>query len=216
MKILLIEDDFDLSNTINQYLTKKQHNIIQIFDGSKAYYHIVDEGRYDLYLVDIRLPTVDGLVLTALIKDTYPNANIIVITAESDNINMKKAYELGCDQYIKKPLSFSELDAKMGYFDRKKSGVVYITDQLRYERGKKVLENLHEKIQLSHMESELINLLLEYRGEIVGIERLCEAIWGVDYQECKIRQLINRLKSKVPELEGVIINKKGEGYRLND
>lgn len=216
MEILLIEDDLDLSDTIKQYLTKKRHNITQIFDGDKAFYRIVDDGRYDLYLVDIRLPNVDGLVLTELIRDTHSNANIVIITAESDNSNMKKAYELGCDQYIKKPLSFSELDAKMGYFERKKNEVIYLGDDLRYIKQQKLLENLQQKIQLSHLESELINVLVEYRGEIVSVSLLCETLWGIDYKDCKIRQLINRLKSKVPELEKVITNIKGEGYRLDE
>lgn len=112
MNILLIEDDITLNDTIAEYLKFKGDDIESLEDGDKAI-EIIDSKVFDLYIIDINIPNINGLDLLKYICQKDTKTPIIIITASLELENFKTAYKSGCDDYIKKPFYLEELDIRI-------------------------------------------------------------------------------------------------------
>ncbi|MBF0265644.1 MAG: diguanylate cyclase [Gammaproteobacteria bacterium] len=112
MKILLIEDDVVLNETIDNYLSMKGNELTTFDDGANAI-EVIDKSSFDLYIIDINIPNINGLELVKLIRLNDPDAPIIIITASMELGHFKSAYHLGCDDYLKKPFHLEELEIRI-------------------------------------------------------------------------------------------------------
>lgn len=117
MKIFLLEDDYSLNEAIKEIIELENHSVKNFYDGQTAFDNI--SNNFDLYILDINIPNINGLEILKNIKNINPKTKVIIISANI-NINLiKEAYNLGCDDYIKKPFDIEELLLKIHRYENK-------------------------------------------------------------------------------------------------
>lgn len=225
MKILLVEDDKQLGRALKKTLEAKGYEVNHIEDGEDAFNDILI-NEYDVYLLDINLPKIDGLKLIKLIRHKNSEAIIIMITASAEIEDMEKAYgenHDGCDEYIKKPFHSEELLLRINHWLKvKKEQCVKSAEDLQkitidnmdfyfdtldlYIDG--VLANLRKK------EKRLLAILLKNIGKTVSKEEIVSYVWeNENRKEYPLRQLVSELKNKLPK--DYITSVVGIGYRFD-
>ena len=208
MKLMLVEDEYLLNKTIKTYLASKGFEVDGFVDGLEAV-NAVSDG-YDVFIVDIDLPQINGIGILEHIRNLYPQVPVIMISATIDMEMVTQAYTKGCSDYLKKPFDIKELELKIRAFTRSMKTVIKLNETLAYDKEAQQLIYKDEFITLTPQENTFLLLLLENRGRVVESEKIEVSIWGVDNAKPPLRQLVNRLRNKIPE--GVIKNRIGEGY----
>jgi len=224
MKILLVEDDKQLGRALKKTLEAKEgYEVNHIEDGEDAFNDILIH-KYDVYLLDINLPKIDGIKLIKLIRHKNPQAIIIMITASAEIEDMEKAYgenHDGCDEYIKKPFRSEELLLRINHWLKVRKdtclkngtkekitidNMEFYFDTLDlYVDG--VLANLRKK------EKRLLTILLKNIGKTVQKEEIVNFVWENETKkEYPLRQLVSELKNKLPG--DYITSVVGIGYRF--
>jgi DNA-binding response OmpR family regulator len=197
-KILLVEDDFQIREIVEDYINKKGEGIYTLVtaaDGDEGMDMIL-ENEFDLVLLDIMLPGMDGFALCREIRrdSTCP---IIFLTAKSREEDKLYGYDLGCDDYITKPFSLAELYAKINALLKRSKGMVG-SDSISCGRITimpgiyKVLVDQQE-IVLPPKEYVMLKCLMENKNHLVTRDTLLTRIWGYDY-EGSTRVVDNHMK----------------------
>ncbi len=200
MKILLLEDDIALNKAIRKVLELDHHEVAVFTDGKE----VLDAlpGSYDLYILDINVPHITGLQLLGKIMEVRSDAQVMIISSNTDLESIEKAYGIGCVDYLKKPFHITELRAKINRIKPPK------TDLLSKVK-------LHsEKEVLTKKERKLLALLLEHMGETVTYKMIAREIYDNKEMSMEaLRTLMRRLRAK---LQGDIIhNILDEGYSIS-
>lgn len=213
MKIILIEDDIYLNTLICDVLVTQGHEVDAYADGAKALKAI--DKKYDLYIIDLSLPNVSGFEISQKVKEVSGKTPIIVISAEDNIETILKAYDLGCQDYIKKPFNVKELLAKVKIIANAiPSSIVKIGEGCLYNKDKKVLTVDGNIFHLTQKETKMLHLLVANLGNTVSNEDAEKYIWGDNMGNGYVRQLISKLRKKLPNVE--IYNHSGNGYRLEE
>ena len=205
---MLVEDEYLLNKTIKTYLETKNYKVDSYADGLEALEEIVK--GYDLFILDIDIPNISGIELLEQIRKLYQTTPIIIMSATIDMNMITSAYTKGCNDYLRKPFDIKELALKIEAFTRTVDKFVVLHESLLYNKDSNTLSYENREILLTFHEQLFLSLLLQNRGNIVNSEQLEYAIWGVDDAVPHLRQLISRLRKKLPL--DVIQNRVGEGY----
>lgn len=210
MKIFLLEDDYLLNKAITQYLVSKGFIIEAYYDGIEAIKAI--SNHFDLMILDIDIPQLNGITVMEEIRKLYPAKPIIMISATIDIDTISKAYEKGCNDYMKKPFDIRELELKIRAFkkDTVNSMPIQIFERLEYNLEDQRLLHHSREITLTPKEKKLFHLLIENKGRTVSPELLERTIWGMNAESMHLRQLVARLRKKLPN--NCIQNRTGSGY----
>ncbi len=211
MKIFLLEDDYSLNETIKETLELNNHKVETFYDGEVAFNNITFE--YDLYILDINTPSINGLEILKSIKKANQKAKVIMISANINIQAIKESYFSGCDDYIKKPFDIEELILKIERFDVKEENI-FLDENIYFDTISKNLilkNNDNEKIDLTKIEKTLLILLLENRGKTISCENIEDFVYkGEAKSSSSIRSLVKRLRKKLPN--NMIQNSINEGY----
>lgn len=210
MKIFLLEDDYLLNKAINQYLTAKDFKVTSFFNGAEAIKAITDD--YDLMILDIDIPQLNGITVMEEIRNLYPKKPVIMISATIDIDMISKAYEKGCNDYMKKPFDIRELELKIRAFTNTNTPSIMISQGLEYFFTNQRLIYYKREIALTPMEKKLFHILIENKGRTVALEVLERGIWGMNGDTIHLRQLVARLRKKLPD--NTIENRTGNGYYI--
>lgn len=208
MKIFLLEDDYLLNKAIAQYLTGKGFIVSSFYNGSEALNAIADD--FSLIILDIDIPDTNGISVLEEMRKLYPTKPIIMISATINIDMISKAYEKGCNDYMKKPFDIRELELKIRTFIQSKVNSITILEGLEYIITDQRLLYHSEEIGLTPKEKKLFHILIENKGRTVSVELLERAIWGLSGDAIHLRQLVARLRKKLPE--NTIQNRTGSGY----
>lgn len=208
MKIFLLEDDYLLNKAITQYLTGKGFEITSFFNGGEALNAITDD--YAMIILDIDIPELSGIVVMEEIRKLYPTKPIIMISATTDFEVISKAYVKGCNDYMKKPFDIRELELKIRAYTQLSVDTFTIMEGLEYTKSEQRLLYHSLEIVLTPKEKKLFHILVENKGHTVAMEHLERTIWGMNGDAVHLRQLIARLRKKLPE--NTIENRTGSGY----
>lgn len=214
MKILLLEDDFSLNEAIKELLEASHYIVDSFYDGLDAYNSI--SNKYDLYILDINTPSIEGLELLSLIKNVNINTKVLIISALIDMNIIKKSYHLGCDDYIKKPFEIEELLLKIERIKNKKLNKNYflINNQIKYCLLKKQLLINNQVCKLTKNEKNFIHLLITNTKEIITHEQIEDFVYdGETKSNDAIRSMVKRLRKKIPI--NLIHNILDEGYKIH-
>jgi DNA-binding response OmpR family regulator len=219
MKILIVEDDKQLGRVIKRTLQKKGFEVVHMEDGEDAFNEILI-NEYDLYLLDINLPKIDGLKLIKLIRHKKPDAIIMMITASAEIKDMEKAYGDGCDEYIKKPFHSEELILRINHWlkiknqTKKEKQSKFKIDNLEFDFETLDLYIDNELAPLRKKEKRLLDILLKNFGKTVKKEEIISYVWeNEEKKEYPLRQLVSELKRKLPK--EYITSVVGIGYRFD-
>jgi len=215
MKILLLEDEVMLSESIEEYIEGEGHSVETFFDGLEAFKNI-QKNAYDLLILDINVPGLDGLSFLEHIHTLKIHTPSIYISALVDIEEISRAYNLGCFDYLKKPFHLKELALRL---DRIVLSNEVPRVQLRlsknysYDQEHSVLLFNSVAQTLTKRQSQIIDLLARNRGRVVDFEQFNTYVWDdVAVDNATIRAEINRLKKFLQE--DVINNVRGMGYMI--
>ena len=208
MKIFLLEDDYLLNKAINQYLTSKGFDVSSFFNGNEAIKAITDD--FDVMILDIDIPVLSGITVMGEIRKLYPTKPIIMISATIDIDMISQAYEKGCNDYMKKPFDIRELELKIRTFSKTITNAIALVDGLEYILSDQRLLYHSREVPLTPMERKLFHILVENKGRTISMELLERGIWGMNGDAVHLRQLVARLRKKLPE--NTIENRTGSGY----
>jgi DNA-binding response OmpR family regulator len=222
MKILLVEDDIQLGNGLKNILTMKGYDVTYVQDGGCALNDFFVQ-KYDIYLLDINLPVIDGISLIKLIRQHQKDAIIIMITGSAAIEDMEKAYgenHDGCDEYIKKPFHPEELILRIEHWVKVKqkntSSKKIVIDNMEFYFDTMDLYIDGVLAPLRKKEKRLLSILLQNVGKTVKKEDIIKYVWeNKEKKEYPLRQLVSELKSKLPPKD-YIQAQVGIGYRFDN
>ena len=201
MKILLLEDDYNLAEVIQEILLLENYQV-DISTNSKEVYQLTYQNRYDLYIFDINLGNENGLDILKSLRDANDNTPTIYITAISDLNTMAKAFKIGADDYIKKPFEVEELLIRI----KAKFNKSIKTDGFEYNYLNKELKKDDKIISLGYISKEIFHTLITNKNQLVTKNELLDILDTTN--ETSLRVHINKLK----KLGLNIRNIRGEGY----
>ncbi|MDT8338415.1 MAG: response regulator transcription factor [Sulfurimonas sp.] len=216
MKILLLEDEVMLNESICEYLQSEGHQIESFFDGLKAL-EAIRESAYDLLILDITVPGLDGLTFLEKIHALKIHVPAIYISALVDIEDISRAYDLGCNDYLKKPFHLKELSLRVNrvkILDTTPRVHLRLSKNYSYDQEHSTLLFNQEVQILTKRQSQIIDLLSRNRGRIVDFEQFQNYVWSEQIVDnATIRAEINRLKKNLKE--DFIINVRGMGYMID-
>lgn len=229
-KALIVEDDLQIAELIGIHIGDLDFDFHIISDGQEAIDHISGNHQdYDIYLLDVMLPRVDGLDICKHIRKSS-NAPIIMVTAKTEEIDKVLGLESGADDYIVKPFGVRELQARIKSVLRRSKMqnevVVEKSDQLVFndlhiDKDKRIVTKGDKRLDLTPKEFELLVLLASNPGKSFNRQSLLNRVWGYDFEgfEHTVNSHINRLRAKVEDNMAkptYILTSWGYGYRFNE
>jgi DNA-binding response OmpR family regulator len=210
MKIFLLEDDYSLNETIKEMLELNYHQIDSFYDGELAYNNI--SYNYDLYILDINTPSIDGIELLKSIKKLNSQTKVIMISANINIDKIKEAYNYGCDDYLKKPFDIEELILKIEKYNTKEKNII-LDENIYFNLLTNELYINSQKVELTKKEKDLLILLLDNRGKTISYENIEDFVYKREAKTSDaIRSLLKRLRKKLPK--DLILNSIDEGYYI--
>jgi len=213
MNILLVEDDAPLSNALKKVLEKNGFSVNLARDGEEAVDEILEKS-YDLYLIDINLPKLNGHKLLKLIKTQNSKSIVVMITASAEIEDIEKAYNYGCNEYIKKPFHAKELLIRINKLlqkDEIDENIIKVENITFFKDTMDVLVD-DKPFNLRRKEKKLLYILLENYDKTVKKEDIIQFVWGESEKEAPLRQLVSSLKAKLNNKN--IVSIVGIGYRF--
>lgn len=210
----MLEDDLLFGESIVDVLEEEGFEVILCRNGQEA----LDEtykNHFDLYLLDINVPLIDGLSLLKELRRANDLTPTIYLTSHQEIETLSQAFEIGADDYLKKPFNTDELIVRIHALLRRSKG------KSRQCIGELCLDELHKcillggkELQLSLKEYQLMALFIRNAGEIVTKEMIMDTLWNPSemISDGAIRVYINRLKQEIGS--DLIVNIRGVGYRL--
>ena len=216
MKILLLEDEVMLNESICEYLESIGHQVMSFLDGMEAY-EAMKSNSFDLLILDINVPNLDGLSFLEDIHKLKIHTPAIYISALVDIEDISRAYDLGCYDYLKKPFHLKELSLRIDRIKlEKETPRVHLRLSKNYsydqEHSQLLFEN--EPTTLTKRQSQIIDILARNRGRVVDFEQFRVFVWDEQIiDNATIRAEINRLKKFLQE--DILINVRGMGYMVD-
>jgi DNA-binding response OmpR family regulator len=216
MKILLLEDEVMLNESICEYLETQGHSIETYFDGLKAYEAIMQKS-YDLLILDINVPGMDGLTFLEKLHALKIHVPAIYISALVDIEDISRAYDLGCYDYLKKPFHLKELSLRLDKVRHTSTDTprvqLRLSKNYSYDQEHSMLLFKQEVQTLTKRQSQIIDLLSRNRGMVVDFEQFSIYVWDENVVDnATMRAEINRLKKILHE--DIIVNVRGMGYMI--
>jgi DNA-binding response OmpR family regulator len=181
--ILLLEDDIQLSQTVEQFLKRKGYGVILAYNGLQAQ-ELIYEKHIDLMLFDIKVPHLNGFELLKAIRDEENNTPVILITSLNSVDDVEKGFELGCDDYIRKPFALKELivriEAQLKRRFNTYQDVINISSNISFNPKEMTLFKDDEVISLKTKELKLLELFLQHPNQLLRYEEIFDVLWEYD------------------------------------
>ena len=183
-KILVIEDEKDIQNIIKAFLENADYKVETADDGLEGI-NLIQKNSYDLVLLDIMMPQIDGFVVCEMIRKNN-NVPIIIITALTDEESQLKGFDKLADDYITKPFSMPVVLKHIEAIFRRTDNNNETSNILKYKNMILNIENYevyvdNQKVTLTYREFEILKLFLENQGKVFTRDNILNSIWGYDY-----------------------------------
>ena len=225
-KILLVEDEPDLLQTLAFNFENEGYKVAKALDGKEAIKFLEDDDSISLVILDLMLPDMSGLDICRHIRaaDNLKDILVIMVTAKGEEVDRVVGFEVGADDYVVKPYSVRELLLRVGGMLKRSSKEKQSNDKdlVEYE-DLKIDNNKHkvylsdEKISLTSKEFKLLKHLLLKADKVQSRDNLLEKVWGYnnDVTTRTVDTHIKRLRSKIGKYGDKIETIRGEGYLFN-
>ena len=221
MKILVVDDEKTLVKGIKFNLENEGYHVECAYDGAAAV-ELARNNKFDLLILDVMMPEVDGLEACMRIRE-FSNVPIIMLTAKSEDADKLMGFECGADDYLTKPFNILELKARVRALLRRAAGVqrsqgaILTAGDLSLNTEERVAIRDGETVELTAKEYDLIELLMRNPRRVYSRENLMNVVWGYSYAgdyrtvDVHIRRLREKLE-KNPAEPDHIMTKWGVGY----
>lgn len=226
-RILLAEDDPNLGQLLQEYLTVKGYQAELVRDGNEALDRFVKEP-YDLCIFDVMMPKKDGFTLAKEVRMADADVPIIFLTAKSMKEDTLQGFRVGADDYLTKPFNMEELLARMKAVLRRsqvpgngasqpRQAEVYTISSYTFDADRQTLTNGVENFKLTGRESELLKLFAQHLNQPLSRSYALKAIWGDDsyFNARSMDVYITKLRKYLRHDANIqIINLHGEGFKM--
>ena len=193
MKILLLEDNKKLNETITKRLGIKGYSVLSIIDGAEAFEKITD--GFSCFILDINVPNVDGIKILKKIREYYQTLPVIIISASVELDVIKQAYDFGCNDFLKKPFFIDELEIKIEKFCNIQNDKIYFDENCYFDFKSSIIQMNNKEVRLTKKEKLLINLFLTKKNQVISYESIENYVWEGNFASLEsIRSLIRRVR----------------------
>lgn len=221
MRLLIVEDEKELLESVAEGLRLSGYAVDTARDGVEAEDLFWSE-TYDLIVLDINLPKIDGFTLLKEIREEDKKVNVIMLTARTQVADRVKGLDLGANDYLIKPFHFDELEARIRSLLRRKQVVedkVITYKNLSFDTGTKILTVNGDVIKLTAKELGIFEYLILNQGRTISAEELMEHVWDMNVSDVSnaVRVHMSALRRKIKEAlgENIIRNEIGRGYVID-
>lgn len=224
MKILVVEDEPKVSAFIKQGLEENNYEVEVVFDGQMGQ-RMALKNKYDLIILDIIIPYVNGLELCKIIKNSNPNMPIIMLSALSTTEDKISGFDVGADDYLAKPFEFRELLARIKALTKRSSSAYetsekLVIDNLELDLTRKIARRGDKTINLTAKEFALLEYLMRNKGKVVSRSDITEKVWDINFDTGTnvVDVFVNILRKKIDkDFEKKLIHTRvGMGYIFTD
>ena len=217
-KILLLEDDLNLNETVSDYFDENGFDVVSAYDGDDAL-SLIYENNFDLLLLDVNVPNKNGFEVLKEVRNQKKTVPAIFITSLNSMDSLEEGFESGCDDYIRKPFELKELLIRVKTILKKefsqKSELVQITPNVTFNLISNELKEDGMEVKLNLKELKLLKFLLQHPNELLSHERIYDFVWDYDeeYSDNSLRTYIKNLRKILGKDR--IVSLKKLGYRFN-
>jgi DNA-binding response OmpR family regulator len=225
MRILIVEDERPLREGLVDLLAAAGHEVVAAADGPSGA-KLATEERFDLMLLDLMLPGMDGLELCRRVRQVRPELPILMLTARGSEDDKVAGFEAGADDYVAKPFGVRELLARVDAFARRARRTPAQAETVecggcQFDFGRHQVERNGEIMSLTPREVGILRWLYLHRSRAVSRAELLEQVWGVsgDMQTRTVDMTIAKLRQKIerdPTAPEVVVTVTGVGYAWGD
>lgn len=222
MRLLLAEDEKELSNALVAVLKHNHYSVDAVYDGADAYDYAL-AANYDGIILDIMMPKMDGLTVLSKLRAKGIDTPVLLLTAKSEIDDRIAGLDTGADDYLTKPFAMGELLARIRAVTRRRAQ--YAPDDLKFEnikldRKSFELSTSSGSFRLGNKEFQMMEMLMSTPGTLISAERFFENVWGYD-AEAEISVVwvyISYLRKKLTSLgaKAAIKAVRGVGYTLEE
>jgi two-component system, OmpR family, copper resistance phosphate regulon response regulator CusR len=223
MKILVVEDEPKVAAFLKQGLEEQNFEVDVVFEGQMGK-RMALGNHYDIILLDVIMPYINGLELCKIIKTEKPNQPILMLTALGTTEDKVTGLENGADDYLVKPFEFKELIARIKALTRRNTGIsenastIKVAD-LELNLDKKTAERQGKTISLTAKEFALLEFFMRNKGKVLSRETIAEKVWDITFDTGTnvVDVYVNLLRKKIDrDFESKLIHTRvGLGYMLN-
>ncbi len=217
-KLLLLEDDLTLSETIVDYFEEQGFDVVAVYDGDEAN-EIIYEQSFDLFLFDVNVPSINGFKLLKEARKEGNKTPAIFITSLNSMDSLEQGFESGCDDYIRKPFELKELLLRVQTIIKReysnKEEFVQISQNIKFNTKTNELIKDNEVLLLNFKELKLLKFFLQNSDELLSHERIYDYVWDYDEEpsDNSLRTYIKNLRKALGKDK--IVSLKKLGYRFN-
>jgi DNA-binding response OmpR family regulator len=226
--LLIIEDDENISTAIEEYFSRSGYTVNSAPDGIAGIEAAV-KNRPDVVVLDLMLPKMDGLAVCKELRQKHPQMPILMLTAKDDVVDKVLGLEMGADDYITKPFSLREVEARIKSVLRRaraaatdgKDETPIVRGNLRVDPLRREVTIAERQVELTPKEFDLLRLFAGNPGRVFPRKYLLEKIWDYSYEgyDRTIDSHINRLRAKIeenPDNPQLVLTVWGIGYKFTD
>lgn len=220
MRLLIVEDEKNLCDTIAKNLYGAGYEVDTSYDGNDALDCILSED-YDLIVLDLNLPGTDGMDILKELRKKNEETKVIILSAKSQIADKVAGLDTGANDYLEKPFHLQELEARIRSLTRRKfvqKDVCLHCGEIKFDTKKREAYAKDKPVSLTRKENGILEYLLLNQGRPISQEELIEHVWdaSVDSFSGSIRVHMSSLRKKLKAVLGYdpIVNKIGEGYKI--
>lgn len=220
MRLLLAEDEIELSNALVTVLKHNNYSVDAVYNGEDALDYL-EAGNYDGAILDIMMPKMDGITVLKKIRAQRNSIPVLLLTAKAEIDDRVEGLDSGADDYLTKPFSMKELLARIRAMTRRTSDVtdaVLTFEDITLNRSTYLLSGKTDSIKLASKEYQMLEMLITSPGVVISTDQFMNKIWGYD-SEAELNVVwvyISYLRKKLASLSSSVQIKatRGLGYSL--
>lgn len=222
LKILLVEDDLNLGLVIADHLKLQNYEVVSAEDGAEGLIKF-NEGRFNLCILDVMLPVLDGFSLAQDIRRINAEIPILFLTAKSMTEDKIKGFEAGGDDYLTKPFSIQEFELRVKALLRRSRPEIqeevtnYSIGNYNYNIENQVLTFNESEKTLTKKEAQILKLLCKHKNQVISREIILKGVWGQDdyFVGRSLDVFITKLRKYFAQDERIVIsNLHGVGFKF--
>ncbi|MBU1033666.1 response regulator transcription factor [Patescibacteria group bacterium] len=224
MKVLLVEDEHRISQSIKKGLEQENFLVDLAYDGEKAF-DLASSNEYEAIILDLMIPKMDGMTVCKNLRADRIHTPILILTAKGELEDKVTALNCGADDYLVKPFAFAELLARVRALTRRpkiQESFLLVVEDLELDIKAFEVKRSGKNIDLSKKEFALLEYLMRHKNRILSKDQIIESVW--DYEadillntvEVYMGYLRNKIDKKFKDKKPLINTVRGFGYRIGD
>lgn len=221
-KLLIVDDEDKIREFIKKYAIFEGYSIKEASNGMEAI-DICKNEKFDLIVLDIMMPELDGFSTCKEIKKLYSDIPIIMLSARGEEYDKIHGFELGVDDYVVKPFSPKELMMRINAILKRTSNTsshkdIFIRNSLIIDFTARIVTVDNKKVNMSPKEYDLLFYLVKNKGIALSREKILNEVWGYDFygDDRTLDTHIKLLRKSISPYNNLIVTLRGVGYRFED